>query len=72
MPIRTERWRVSLTYTPGLMDAPLRPEEQLVDAITSLTLTLEKMCEMLEVLACEIVFAGGALPPHPEDDGPIT
>jgi len=50
------------------MDAPVRPEEQLVDAISSLTLTLEKMLEMLEVLACEIVLAGGSQTPpfdHP-------
>ena len=54
------------------MDPPLRPEEQLVDAIASLTLTLEKMLEMLEVLACEIVLAGGSFHQHPEDDGPIS
>jgi hypothetical protein len=54
------------------MDSPLRPEEQLLDAISSLTTTLEKMCEMMEVLACEIVFAGGSFHCHPEDEGPIT
>lgn len=54
------------------MDPPLRPEEQLIDAITSLTLTLEKMLETLEVLACEIVLAGGSVHPHPEDEGPIS
>jgi hypothetical protein len=59
--------RASMSYTPPLMDAPLRPEEELIDAISSLTLTLEKMLEMLEVLACEIVLAGGPPPPfdHP-------
>jgi hypothetical protein len=54
------------------MDPPVRPEEQLIDAITSLTLTLEKMLEMLEVLACEIVLAGGSFHQHPEDDRPIA
>jgi hypothetical protein len=65
--IRTALHRESVSYTPPLMDAPLRPEEQLVDAIRSLTLTLEKMLEMLEVLACELVLAGGPPPPfdHP-------
>jgi len=68
MPIGIGRWRGSLGYTPAPMDAPVRPEEQLVDAISSLTLTLEKMLEMLEVLACEIVLAGGSQTPpfdHP-------
>ncbi|HEY7519362.1 MAG TPA: hypothetical protein VIE36_13810 [Methylomirabilota bacterium] len=54
------------------MDPPIRPEEELVDAISSLTLTLEKMLEMLEVLACEIVLAGGSFHEHPEDEGPIA
>ena len=63
---------MSLGYTPAPMDPPIRPEEELLDAVTSLTLTLEKMLEMLEVLACEIVLAGGSVDLHPEDEGPIT
>jgi hypothetical protein len=54
------------------MDPPIRPEEELLDAVTSLTLTLEKMLEMLEVLACEIALAGGSVDLHPEDEGPIA
>ena len=54
------------------MDPPIRPEEELLDAISSLTLTLEKMLEMLEVLACEIVVAGGSFHEHREDEGSIS
>ena len=71
MPIRLALRRLSVSYTPLPMDPPVRPEEELVDAISSLTLTLEKMLDMLEVLACEIVLAGGSFHHHPEDEGPI-
>jgi hypothetical protein len=51
------------------MDSPIRPEEELADAITSLTLSLEKLLELLEVLACEVMLAGTVGPGtvHRED-----
>jgi len=54
------------------MDRPVTPEEELLDAVSALALTLEKMLEMLEVLACEVIVAGGSIHPHPEDENPIT
>jgi hypothetical protein len=54
------------------MDRPVTPEEELLDAVSALALTLEKMLEMLEVLACEVIVAGGAIHLHPEDENPIT
>jgi hypothetical protein len=41
------------------MDKPLTPSEELADAITSLTLSLEQLRDALEVLACEMMVAGG-------------
>jgi hypothetical protein len=49
------------------MDSPVRPEEELADALSSLALTMEKMLEMLEVLACEVILSGGSFDVHPED-----
>jgi hypothetical protein len=40
-----------------IMDKPLTPSEELADAITSLTLSLEQLRDALEVLACEIIVA---------------
>jgi hypothetical protein len=37
------------------MDKPLTPSEELTDAVTSLTLSLEKLRDALEVLACELI-----------------
>ena len=41
------------------MDTPLTPSEQLADAVTRLTLSLEKLRDALEILACEIIVAPG-------------
>jgi hypothetical protein len=38
-----------------IMDEPLTPPEELADTITSLTLSLEKLRDALEVLACELI-----------------
>lgn len=53
------------------MDTPVTPEEHLRDAICALTLAMEKILEMLQVLACEVIVSGGSLPFHPDEDGPI-
>jgi hypothetical protein len=52
------------------MDKPVTPEEELLDAVSALTLTLEKLHDLLEVLACEVIVAGGALPFQPDDEPP--
>ena len=39
------------------MDKPLTPAEDLADAISSLTLSLENLRDALEILACEIIVA---------------
>ena len=39
------------------MDKPITPAEQLVDAVAALRLSLEKLQEMLEILACEAMLA---------------
>jgi hypothetical protein len=39
------------------MDKPLTPAEDLADAVTSLVLSLEKLRDALEVLACEMIAA---------------
>lgn len=67
MPIRTAPDRPPHRYTPRAMDSPVRPEEELADALSSLALTMEKMLEMLEVLACEVILSGGSFDVHPED-----
>ena len=54
------------------MDKPITPEEELLDAVSQLTLSLEKLLELLEVLACEVIVAGATFHVHPEDEGPIT
>ena len=54
------------------MDKPVTPEEELLDAVSALALTLEKMLDMLEILACEIIMSGGSPHLHPEDEGPIA
>ena len=44
------------------MDKPLTPSGELTDAITSLTLALEKLRDVLEVLACEMTVARREVP----------
>jgi hypothetical protein len=54
------------------MDQPIRPEEQLVDALRSLTLAFDKIADLLEILTCELIVTGAWVGAHPEDEGPIT
>lgn len=53
------------------MDKPITPEEELADAVTSLALSLEKLLELLEILACELIVAGATFHVHPEDEGNV-
>ena len=59
------------------MDKPLTPSEELANAVTTLTLSLEKLRDALEILACEMIVAPrrgststttmkGPVPPRPE------
>jgi hypothetical protein len=46
------------------MDKPVTPAEQFADAVTSLVMSLDKLREALEILACEIIVAEGRHPPR--------
>jgi hypothetical protein len=50
-------------YTPRLVDAPVTPEEELLDALSRLEVGLGKIVEFLEVLLCEVIAAGGSATP---------
>lgn len=40
------------------MDKPVTPAEELADALSSLVLSLDRLREALDILACEIIAAG--------------
>jgi hypothetical protein len=46
-----------------IMDKPVTPAEQFADAVTSLVMSLDKLREALEILACEMIIAEGQHPP---------
>ena len=39
------------------MDKPVTPAEELADALSSLVLSLDRLREALEILACEMIAA---------------
>jgi hypothetical protein len=46
------------------MDKPVSPAEQLGDATTSLVVALQKLADVLEILACELIVADVRRPPR--------
>jgi hypothetical protein len=45
------------------VNKPLTPAEDFADAVTTLLLSLDKLKEALEVLACELIVAEGRRSP---------